>query len=91
MIFRINYWRFQFRRDIDYTSDFFNIFLYVFCNLKLQLKLSDEKLKDSILFNFFAAFVSTINADAGDDSNKIDHVPCIDVGMIADMRGLFGC
>jgi hypothetical protein len=33
--------------------------------------------------------VSAIDADAGDDSNEIDHVPSINIRMIADVRRFF--
>ena len=67
-----------------------NIFFNIFCNLKLEFKLSNEKLQNSILFNLFADLLSTIDADTGDDPDEIDHVDGIDAWMVADMWGLFG-
>lgn len=42
-----------------------NIFFDIFLDSKLQLKLSDEKLQDSIVLNFVTNLIGPIDADAG--------------------------
>jgi len=40
------------------------------------------------LFNFFTNLISTVNANAGEYSDKIYHVDGVDVRVVADMRRL---
>lgn len=34
--------------------------------------------------------MGAIDTDVGDDAHKVNHVDGVDVGVIADVRGLFG-
>ena len=73
-------------RNIYYFRDFFYIFFNVLSNFKLELKLSDKKLKDSILLYFLTDLVRAVDGNTGDDPDKIYHVDSIHTRMITDMR-----
>jgi hypothetical protein len=71
--------------DVFTPDYFFDVFLYIFCDLKLEFELAYEKLKDAILFNLFADFVGAVDADAGEYPDEIDHIDCVNVGVVADV------
>lgn len=79
-----NLW-FLFGWNLNNFSGFLPKLLNIFSNLKLQLKLPDKKLKNSILLNFFANLKSAIDRDTSDNPHKVNHVNSIDGRMIADM------
>ena len=80
---------FLFGGNLNNFSGFLPKFLNILSNLKLQLKLPDKKLKNSILFNFLANLKGAVDGDTGDNPHKVNHVDSIDGGMIADVRWLF--
>jgi len=75
-------------RNIFASDYFFYIFLYILSHLKLEFELAYKKLKNTVLFNFFTNLISTVNANAGEYSDKIYHVDGVDVRVVADMRRL---